>query len=258
MTRMLLVVATLGGIWSAPKSDGAEPELPMMTLIGPSPKVSRGIVSNIFVNGKVSIPLYAEVDINFYHVLPDGRLLAEGGGSVPLARDGTFRLSINPQRHGWRPGTLRVDVRLNQMRQVKASVDIEIKAKDDGAIAEIPFEEQVSSGVVIDDTARYVEPVKVPLGETFIVRGTYKAPPPREGVQGPGIILYARANKVVWGGGMTLPLHKGNGEYWYEVEVTAPHRPGVYHVEMASPIRDEIPGPIPRNFDLYIEVPNRK
>jgi hypothetical protein len=84
---------------------------------------------NLSVKGDVKPAVGKEVTVSIYSVGNDGSLTRVISATTPV-RKGDFAIDFKPPMKGWTAGLLRVEVVLEDMKQIRASVDLKILPLD--------------------------------------------------------------------------------------------------------------------------------
>jgi hypothetical protein len=131
----------------------------------------------LVLQGHISRPLGQKQWIGFriYHVMESGELYPQGGGGVSTDDQGAFSVGFLPPAEGWKPGTLRIQGRVNSYPGVTGTA--EIKIADQGFQPLKPEWRKnpapIDSGVVIDTDKPEAGEFFMPPGASFRIRGEF-------------------------------------------------------------------------------------
>jgi hypothetical protein len=228
------VLASFFSAWASARGV----ERPQIQLIHHSAGELHAMECNVLVMGSVQPALQANVEVRIYHVQDDGGLMYQAGASIHLQGDQIGPLSIRAPPGGWKPGTLRCIVYLNQMPQVRSHFDVSI-VEGNLASPKAVYEPKISDVVVDADNAPKGG-WTINAGDRFYVRGTVILPE-RFDFQGPSVIADVvrpateERAQITVAGGMTYCLIELPTIGEYEVEIDAPRRPGEYVFRVYEP-----------------------
>ncbi len=243
MARFATVVALA---WFVSTGVGLAFERPQIVLSRPYGTNLNGDLeilghgSDILVKGEVKPPIGNEVTVSFYYVKDNGSLARAFSASTPV-RDGKFAIDFNPPSNGWTTGRLRVEVVLEGLKQIKASVDLTIVQSEIPPLEnEKAFKE---SGITVDLEKVRGTTLKVPAGTLFYVRGKFEWGRVADKFEGPPIYAQvyvvqpgAKIPRRILYSGTSLSLREAEGKpvFEYEVQLETPVKPGIYRVWVAS------------------------
>jgi|GEM_PF-4318884 hypothetical protein len=195
---------------------------------------------NMLVKGEVQPAVGKEVTVSIYTVKNDGSLVQVISATTPV-RKGDFAISFNPPTKGWTIGQLRVEVVLEDMKQVKASVDLTIAPLDFPPRADKKALKE--SGVSVDLEKVRGTTIQVPAGTLFYVRGRFQLEGVEDKREGPAIFSEifidqprAKNPRPTFYSGSSLSLREAEDKplFEYEAQLQAPMSPRIYRVRIAS------------------------
>ncbi len=228
-----MVLSMIGRAWAAASflllagtAAAAESKRPVVEILSPAGEERYRHSSNIGVTGDVLPAVDSTVDVTAYHVREDGGLVPLGRNVVRLEAGGQFACDLYPVSPGWRPGTVRVVVRLGVMPHLRAEREIAIvdpgKPPEDWVIYE-----KSSSGVVVD-LADEKKAFVVPPGERFLVRWVTDGAESQAG-QLLKIIGVREGRAITFDEGQVTWFQDG-AKWWIEREFVGPQKEGTYEI----------------------------
>ncbi|HEX6986896.1 MAG TPA: hypothetical protein VF170_16080 [Planctomycetaceae bacterium] len=234
------------------------PGRPVLTILHPQENDSYVTRSSVAVQGRLSRPVYGNVDVRLYHEGPNKALIPQGGASVVLHGEDEFGCTVFPAATGWRAGRTVLEVELNQMRQVRTRREFTVVEPADGRPRTLPVHVDPPSAGLIADLDENPVQAAVPPGHRFLIEGTFEWTPPtvtRDVIQGPSCRAEIRDDRgVIMQSGGGLSFRDVGDRWWYEIELTAPREAGAYTlavVEGGLP-RPGQPRPKPKTLRLLV------
>lgn len=194
--------------------------------------------SNVSVIGEIKPPVGDSVTVRIYHVFEDGKLRRMAGASTPV-RDGKFMMSIDSSAGGWTAGRMRVEVSLDNLPQVKSSVDLTI-------VPHLPegipggYRPPEDSGILLDLAKSRGTTVRVPTNKLFYVSGKFECEGVESKFDGPrvwGSLVKEPIDgkgKVTYQASTSLSIREAENKpvFTYEVQFLSPAKPGVFGIRI--------------------------
>jgi hypothetical protein len=225
------------------------------------------------VHGRISQPLDGGrqyIEFNIYHILDNGDLNYQGGGSVITDEKGEFGVSYRAPFEGWKPGKLRIYGRVNRFPSVKGNAEINIADEqiEPYVPSDLGYPEPKDSGVVIDTDDAKTTKYFVPEKSVFRVRGEFLDEKRFRDAMISSIYvkivkreLDGTLGRVIYGNALSGVFRDINGQDdrpWFEIEMESPINPNPYY--MTIELRDEKgEKTIPWEYDLHVGiVPDEK
>ena len=235
MPRLMLLTV----VWFVSSSLVGAADLPKRRVNHPLGAEKYSPFSSMAILGQIDPPLDTNVKIRLYQVRDDGELFLLTGTTANVNKGGVFAIDIEPSGKGWPTGKVRVDVRLEDLSQIKEFRTVEI-VKDRDIPSDGYFTKEVVDSGIIVDTAIPNGPYQVIGGQTFLIQGQYEKKDGRHGNRGPRvnvkIVLPANPGKHPEIGyqsasAISLPDERPD-HFWYEVAIVASEKPQTYKLRV--------------------------
>jgi len=196
--------------------------------------------SNVSIVGEFSPAFNTNIQVRLYHVLPNGLVIPQAGCSFSPRENGKFTATIDAPPGNWIPGRTRAVVSLTNLPQVNQELEFEAVGKAVAAPVARAILPPVASGLVVNLPLDEVEIFDLGPRMTYLVEGSFQPKLDYKGraecplLFGECDFIRPDGSRVTFDSVAGPSFVQADGSCWYQLQMQAPERPGVYHVKLKT------------------------